>query len=164
MKPLQTLDHVMLWIARAYALFYFGFHLALWIKYATEPSPTIGVGSTVTYHGPTIILGVSVLLSGILTVGLFLLGRRLGWLFAIPPSLGIMTMSLYGTLRLLLLVAGASYIKPSYHWTLERMVVGCTALVIIQLVNVYLALRMPVARNKDGNLSFPPSLIPHSLS
>jgi len=167
MKPLQTLDHVMLWIARAYALFYFGFHLSRWIKYATEPAPTLALGSTLAYHGPTIILGVSVLLSGILTAGLFLLGRRLGWLLVIPPALGIMAMSLYELyliLRVLLLIMGSSHIKPSLQWMLERVTVECLAIVIIQLVNIYLALRVPVAGNKDGNPSFPPSLIPHSLS
>ena len=164
MKPLQMLDHVMLWIARAYALFFFGNHLARWIKYATEPMPLMPpAAGTVTYHGPTISLGISVLLSGILTVGLFLLGRRLAWLFVIPPALGIMVMNLYWTGRLLFLVMGASYIKPSFYSTLEMATLGCAMIVIIQLANIYLAFRLKPGAKNDGAASFPPSLVSHSF-
>jgi len=182
--------YVMLWVARGYAVFFFALHLFLFIKYANEPapvashfggsqtttesvqtiqnsrSPSMSTGAMVTtynYHGPTLHLALSVLFSAILTAGLFLLGRPLGWTLVVAPAFCLIAMAVYGTLNLILLVSHANHMKPSFYGELGKLVLGTASLVFIQLGNILLVVRVMRRAAPRGDSGYSPSLATRSF-
>jgi hypothetical protein len=165
----------MLWIARLWALWALGFGLVNLVSYSREPDTVtiiqhphsaFATGNTTTliHHGPTSSLCFHVVLSAALFFGLLMLHRQYGRLITGVAATCMLLTALYWVLHLSYLLAISNSVAAGFlGFKFPPIIASCLLTVVLQLANIWLALRRPV-RNRDGDPhDFPPFATPQSL-
>ena len=176
MKPSPKPSLLMLWIARLYAMFGLSlslFHLISYsrvqdtavITYSPRASGMTGSSSIiVTHHAPAATLYIGTLLMASLALGLFMLNRKSGQMIVLAAALGSLGLNFYGVSHLLYLIMRShhpfsAYMHHSWFW---EVFVSSACIVVIQLGNMWLALRPP-ALDKNGESHLPPLSSAHPI-
>jgi hypothetical protein len=167
-NALRMLDHLMLWLARLYAVLALGFSLFRFISFSRDPETAVityspkGVGMTgnsttlITHHATTTLF-IGTLLLACLAFGLFMLNWKFGQRIVIAAALGSLALNFYGVLHLLYLSLlsnspVSTYMHHPWFW---EVFVGSTCNLVIQLGNIWLALRHPIS-DGPGESHLPP--------
>jgi hypothetical protein len=173
MKPLQMLDHVMLWVARFYAVFLVISNFAQLVLHSSDPDRVVithfcGANapgftgteliSTGYYHGPTTDLATQVLLYSCIAAGLLIIYRKFARKLVISAATISIGIGIYGVLRLAYLIAFSS--SPGLAGLSDssflKIISGCALHTIVQAGNIWLVLRFPVSAGKSGDADHPP--------
>ncbi len=180
MKALPMPSLTMLWVARLYAVWIFGFDFVRWISYSNERDtvtivmpatnymsriPETSVVNTVTvHHGPAASLFVTMFLSAFLVIGLLTLNRKFGRTIVGVAAVGFLSMTVYGVLHLVYDLATATSISSGFlHSIFPLILVSCFWNVVWQFVNIWLALRPPGRMNRIDRDNLPPFASPQSI-
>jgi hypothetical protein len=162
LPPKPTL--LMLWIARAYAVFALGLDFTKLVLYSHEADRVVISGNpgsfgttgtqVVTYFhsGPTASLYFTVILLACLVGGLFALNRGLARLAVGTAALVSIAMSVFGLTHLVYLLVLANSVSIAFWHVKFPTILICTVFnVALQAQNVWLAYRPPVSSRDDGH-------------
>jgi hypothetical protein len=160
---------LMLWIARAFAVFALGLGLTKLVIYSGEPDRVVisessvqltahiaTTGSqTITYfhNGPTIGLYAHVVLFACLACGLFALNRRLARLAVVAVSCTLLAMSVFGLSDLIYQLVISNYVATAFwHFKFPAILINSACSTAFMALNIWLAARPPIANKPhDGD-------------
>jgi hypothetical protein len=156
---------LMLWLARLYAVFALSLSLFRFVSFSREPdtvainySPApaemTGNMTTVVAHHATSNLFVGTLLWACLAFGLSTLNRKSGQRIVLAAAIASIGLNFYGVSHLLYMMA-LSNTLALHHAPLGEVFAGSACSLVIQLGNIWLALRPPISNERDEN-NLPP--------
>jgi hypothetical protein len=153
---------LMLWIARAHAVFVLGLAFTNLVLYSREPDRVVvsgnlgGFGTTGTqvvmhYHsGPTTSLYFTVVLLACLVCGLFALTQRSARLAVSASAMVLIAMSVFGLTHMLCLLIWAKTVAVAFwHVKFPLLLISTFFSVTFQALNIWLALRPPISSRDD---------------